>query len=280
MTEMQALRDAPLRERFRLETGAASGLVVRDDVAHVVADHGLRLQRYRLGGVRLPDVPPAPHAEPPIAKSEKPDLEALLDLGDGRLLAFGSGSRPNRERALLFDPAAGTAHRLDLAPLYARLREALGELNLEGAARVGSDWVLGNRGAGRRAPSALVRVDASAFPALAYHSWAPLPLPDLDGVPLHLTDLALHPSDGLHFLAVAEATDDAYEDAPCMGTVLGRLDAALRPELLARLRPDVKGEGLSWWQPDRGPGRWLVVADADDLAFRSPLYEIGFGLSP
>jgi hypothetical protein len=249
--------------------------VVRDGVAHLIADHGLRLQRYRLDGVRLADVPAAPDPDPAIEKPLKPDLEALLEVGDGRLLAFGSGSRPNRERALLFDPRAGSVDGIDLAPIYARLREELPALNIEGAACLAdATWLLGQRGAGRRAPSAIVRIDASRFPALAFQSCVPLALPDLDRVPLHLTELAVHPSEGLHFLAAAEATDDPYEDAPCAGSVLGRLDAAFRPELIARLRPDVKAEGLAWWQSERDPGRWLVVADADDVSWRTPLYEI------
>jgi hypothetical protein len=268
------LRDATLRERFRLEIGAASGLVVRDGVAHVIADDGLRLQRYRLDGARLSDVPVGPEPEPPIAKRHKPDFEALLELEDGRLVAWGSGSRPSRERALLFDPRCGGVEVLDLAPLYARLRAELGELNIEGAARLGAQWMLGQRGAGRRAESALALVDGSEFPALRFRSRVPLALPDLDGVPLRLTDLAVHPTEGLHFLAAAEATDDPYEDAPCAGSALGRIDAEFRPHLIARLRPDLKAEGLAWWQPEREPGRWLVVADADDVEYRSPLYEI------
>ena len=74
----------------------------------------------------------------------------------------------------------------------------------------------------------------------------------------------MHPTLGLHFLAAAEATDDPYEDAPCAGSALGCFDAAFFPRLLARLRPDLKAEGLAWWEPPGGPGRWLVVADADD----------------
>ncbi len=276
------LPDVVLRERFRLDVSAASGLVVRGGVAHVIADDGERLRRYRLDGARLPDVPAADGTpEAPFAKPLKPDLEALLDLADGRLLAFGSGSRPNRERAWLFDPRLGSARSLDLAPLYARLRSELGELNIEGAARYGNQFVLGQRGAGRRSASALVLLEGSSpndrepgFSAAAYQSIVPVALPEIDGIPLTLTDLAVHPGLGLHFLAVAEATDDPYEDAPCAGSVFGRFDAAFRPLLLARLRPDVKAEGLAWWEPDDGPGRWLVVADADEAAHRSPLYEL------
>ncbi len=280
------LHDAVLRERFRIDVSAASGLVVRDGVAHVIADDGERLRRYRLDGGRLPDVPAADGApEAPIAKKAKPDLEALLELPDGRLLAFGSGSRPNRERALLFDPRRDSARSLDLAPLYARLRAELGAINIEGAARDGDRWVLAHRGVGRRSASALVWLDGSAaiskledaLDAAAYQSIVAVALPVLDGIPLTLTDLAVHPALGLHFLAAAEATDDPYEDAPCAGSVLGCFDTALRPQLIARLRPDVKAEGLAWWQPDDEPGRWLIVADADAPELPSPLYELVAG---
>ena len=73
----------------------------------------------------------------------------------------------------------------------------------------------------------------------------------------------MHPTLGLHFLAAAEATDDAYEDAACAGSAFGSFDAAFQPRLLARLRPDIKAEGLAWWEPAGAPGRWLIVADAD-----------------
>ena len=273
--------DVALRERFRIDVSAASGLAVRDGVAHVIADDGERLRRYRLDGDRLPDVPAADGPEAPIAKPAKPDFEALLDLPDGRIIAFGSGSRSNRERALLFDPRRGLARPLDLAPLYARLRAELGAINIEGAVRFGEHWVLGHRGLGR-SPSALVWLDGTAalptgaatLSAAAVRSISAVALPDLDGVPLALTDLARHPTIGLHFLAAAEATDDPYEDAPCAGSVIGHFDAALRPESIARLRPDLKAEGLAWWQPDDGPGRWLVVADADDGAIPSSLFEL------
>jgi hypothetical protein len=275
------LPDAVLRERFRIDVGAASGLVVRDDVAHVIADDGERLRRYRLDGVRLPDVPsPDGAAETPIAKPAKPDFEALLDLADGRLIAFGSGTRPNRERATIFDPQRGTAEPLDLAPLYARLRSELGAINIEGAARVGGRFVLGHRGIAGGA-SALVWLDGAALfaghrslSADAVREISAVALPDLEGVPLALTDLASQPTLGLHFLAAAEATDDPYEDAPCTGSVIGRFDGAFRPRLLARLRPDLKAEGLAWWQPEGGPGRWLFVADADDAARHSSLHEL------
>jgi hypothetical protein len=282
MSHPAPLPELAMRERFPLAMSAASGLVVRDGVAYVVADDGVRLQRYRLDGVRLTDLPAGDGApEAPIAKPIKPDFEALLDLPDGRLLALGSGSRPNRERGMLFDPGSGRAEPLDLAALYRRVRAELGELDVEGAVSFGGQLVLAHRGVGPQPANALVLLDGSAlaageptFCASAYRASVPLALPELDGVPLSLTDLAVHPTAGLHFLAAAEATDDAYCDGPCAGSAIGRLDAALRVAWIARLRPDRKTEGLAWWADDGGRGRWLAVSDADDPRQSTSLFEV------
>lgn len=280
---MSALPEIAMRELFALDVSAASGLVVRDGVAFVVADDGLMLCRTRLDGTRLAPIPLVPGAgETPLAKSAKPDLEALAGLGDGRLVAFGSGSTPKRETAWLIDPAAGSSAAIDLRDLYAALRERFGALNIEGAVRHGSRLLLAHRGAGRGSASGLAVVDAAAcldgtaiaFPAGALRATHRLDLPDLDGVPLTITDLALHPETGVHFLATAEATANAIDDGPCAGSVIGRLDDTLQPHLIARLKPDVKIEGLAWWHREAGVDSWLAVVDPDDPKRRSPLYAL------
>jgi hypothetical protein len=95
-----------------------------------------------------------------------------------------------------------------------------------------------------------------ALSAGAYQSIVPLALPDLDGIPLTLTDLAVHPTLGLHFLAAAEATDDPYEDAPCAGSALGVSDAAFsrgcsRLRRTSRPRSRMVGAAGNWSLVDR-----------------------------
>jgi hypothetical protein len=109
--------------------------------------------------------------------------------------------------------------------------------------------------------------------ARALRAVVPVALGDLDGVPLGFTDLAAH-AGGVHFVAAAEATDDPVEDAPCAGSIIGRLDAQFRIAGSARLRPDLKIEGLHHWKGEGARERWLLVADADDPASRSPLLTV------
>src|SRR6185503_11592625 len=94
-----------------LTVSAASGLVRRGDALYVVADDELVLVRYGLDGgergrVRLRTGElPREHA---ARKAAKADFEALVDLGDGRMLALGSGSTEQRCRGAVI---AGDAAR-------------------------------------------------------------------------------------------------------------------------------------------------------------------------
>lgn len=272
------MREQSLQARFTLPLSAASGLVLREGVAYLLGDDRTGLDRLRLAdGRALPPIALLDQSKGSVlAKADKPDLEALLDTGDGRLLALGSGSRPRRERGFCIT-RDHAVHAIDLAPLYRRLREEIEDLNIEGAARHDGALVLAHRGVGGADASRLIRLDARAL-APACTRWtadlllgiAPVALGTLDGVALGFTDLACDDRGTLHYLAAAEATTDAYLDGACRGSVIGRLDAEGRAHALARLRPDVKAEGLSWLATER----WLLVTDADDPARPSTLYEL------
>lgn len=281
------LPDCPLRPVFELQLSAASGLVLRDGLAWVVADDRLALDAYTLAqGLHHETILLRPDATAAaLAKPDKPDLEALADLGNDRLLALGSGSRPNRELAYLIERGAAT--HIDVSALYERLRSEIRKLNIEAAVRRGPELLLAHRGHGRRHASCIVRIDLDAalratsgvWPASALIDITEVQLGKLDGTPLGITDLALDPAGHLHYLAAAENTDDAYLDGRCMGTLIGRLDERMRPTHLARLRPDLKAEGLAWWKSSKTHAHWCVVTDADDPARRATLFEIRLPLT-
>lgn len=273
------LPERALRPRFVLSLSAASGIVVRDGVAFVVGDDRTGLDRYDLSnGAALAPLPLlAGHdAHATLSKPEKPDLEALAELGDGTLVALGSGSRPNRDRG--FRIHGDRVIELDLSPLYAQLRREIPDLNVEGAALDAETdaLVLAHRGVGAHATSRLIRIDAhvaralTIWPAACLHDVRPVELGSLDGVALGITDLAPDHRGVLHFLAAAEDTDDPYRDGHCRGSVIGRVERDGSATLLARLTPVVKAEGLA----RAGRDRWYVVTDADDPDLRARLYEV------
>lgn len=269
-----------LRQLATLRLSAASALVCQGQNLWVLADDALVLQRYNLNGDWQAELTLLPGELPADAKQRKrlkPDFEALLSLpGDG-LLALGSGSTERRCRGCLVE--SGSVRVIDLSPLYGALAERFQDLNIEGGVAYGGQLLLAQRGNGRGRENALVLLDLTQvlrdlqdgqLSAAALQRIVPLQLPELDGVPLSLTDLSVAPSGALYFTATAEATDSSYLDGACVGSVLGRLDAHLAIVELNRLTPVVKIEGLAF----QADGRPLLVADADDPTIASPLFTL------
>jgi hypothetical protein len=263
-----------------LRLSAASGLVCQGQNLWLVADDALSLQRYSLAGVWQAEqalLPGELPAERKARKRLKADFEALLLLPDGALLALGSGSTPRRCRACLIQ--AGVVRIIDLNPLYQALAGHFQELNIEGAVVHRGQLLLAQRGNGAGGENALVFLDLpqvlhdlerGQLSAAALLRILPLSLPDLDGVPLSLTDLCVNPAGELYCSAAAEATDSSYLDGACVGSVLGRFDQDCNLLQLARLLPPVKIEGLAF----QADGRLLLVADADDPNIPAPLFAL------
>jgi hypothetical protein len=267
-----------LRPVRTLDVAAASGLLVDGHDFIVIADDELMLTRYRADGevarVRLfegtlPD-------DPVERKQEKPDLEALVALPDGSLLALGSGSKDKRDRGVLV--RGDHVQEIDLEPLYDELREHTNRLNVEGAAVFGLELVLLTRRTGKGGRNTLVRLDLRrALDDLgrghlrkhALLDVLEVELGECDGVPFGFGD-ATPWRDGLLFTAAAEDTDDPVLDGGCMGAQIGWLDARGLVRWTHAITPALKLEGLTV-APD---GRIYAVSDADDRSVAAQLFEV------
>ena len=262
-----------------LDLSAASGLVHRDGLLYSVADDGLELLRTELDGskpMRLPlsDTPARTH----IAKSKKPDFEALISVGR-ELLAIGSGSTAARCFAISLDPESLVRRTIDLRPLYSALSGTLHELNIEGAVITQDAVFLAQRGNGARKQNALVRLDRGVFEreltcgvltAACLQSVTSVALETFEGVSLSLTDLCSGPGSQLIFTAAAEATENPYDDGVVSGSIVGVIDHSG----LATWRviaPGVKLEGVCWLN-----GELRLVADPDDPSARAPLFRVAW----
>ena len=101
----------------------------------------------------------------------------------------------------------------------------------------------------------------------------PVSLPKINDVPLTFTDGALLSNGNILFSAVAEATNDSYNDGACMGTAIGEITACgelLRCEILQEIH---KIEGIAIAQDGL-----LAVTDADDPDIAALLLIITFPL--
>ncbi len=267
-----------------LHLSAASGLACLNSFNYVVADDELHLGVFRANSqepghlIRLFD------GEMPASKSDrkkqKPDFEALMLLPaygnypHGALLALGSGSRPNRRLGALLGLDAtgsvrGSPQAVDLSPILASLDE-FPELNIEGAVVSGAELRLFQRGNKRHAENAIIRFQLSAFlDALSSEQTSAIKpsaintfdLGEIDGIPFCFTDAAALPDGAMVFTAVAEDTNDTYNDGACAGAAVGIVDNELR--CLHRLERAYKVEGVDA-RMEGEVVRLLLVTDADD----------------
>lgn len=265
---------------------AASGLVRIGQRLFVVADDELSLGEFDLSNVspghlhRLFDGElPSHHRE---RKVEKPDLEALTALPAlsghpfGALLAVGSGSKPNRQRAVLLGldrhgAVDGSVHQVDLAPLYKPLRAQFPDLNIEGLFVAAGALNMLQRGNRTSPVNACIRFRwpeiepwlRGEAPAPRAESVAEFNLGNIDGVPLCFTDGTAIPGGGWAFCAAAEDTSDSYTDGRCKGSAVGVVNARGKLVLMEPIAGTWKAEGIAVAN-DTGPLDLLLVTDADD----------------
>ena len=274
---------------------AASGLVRVRQRLYVVADDELHLgvfEEHAAPGEAGTD--PAPGTlvrlldgdlprDKGKRKKAKPDLETLAQLPPlpgcpaGALLALGSGSKPQRETGVLIGLDVhgvpnGRMASVNLEPLYAPLRKRFDDLNIEGAFMLSGDLLLLHRGNKGDARSACIRYDWNLIaPWMAGLQPKPpnaksvqlMQLGDVCGVPLSLTDGTALQGGAWAFSAVAECTENSYQDGACVGSAIGIVapDGQLRH--LHPLAGAPKIEGLV----AQGLGsEWVftLVTDPDD----------------
>jgi hypothetical protein len=230
---------------------------------------------------------------------QKFDLEACMSIpgeGESLLVAFGSGSQPERERIVVIrwaDNGEPEARAFDCAAFYAALRSqhdfAGSELNVEGAIYLGDDRIrLFERGNGE--PHAgLEPVDATGDV-----SWSALweylqdltqPPPQLENiVQYHLGSLDGHRlnfsdaeavGEAILYSASAEASSTASKDGAISGSVLGVItgDRARWTRLTTEDNSDFKEkiEGLSISLGDCYHAYFVVDDDKDEP---STLFEV------
>jgi hypothetical protein len=174
-------------------------------------------------------------------KHEKLDLEACVVLADERMVAFGSGSMPVRERLVVWNGAAAAPTIVAAEALYAELRGAVTDgdvrLNLEGAVVAGDRLLLFHRGndaprASTAHVNAIAELEIEDFVAWLEHAAAPprvakvtrVDLGAIGGVPFGFTDAVAVEPDRIVVLACAEDSACAISDGPVLGARVGVLD--------------------------------------------------------
>ena len=254
--------------------------VVADDLNHLIrVPDGRGLGR---GHRIFPGEPPRDAAG---RKRVKKDLESLIDLGEGRLLAFPSGSKNRRCRGSLVRlDARGrfkSAVEVDFRPLMDMLSDEIPDLNIEGGFVSGRRLILLQRGNGRAAYNGVVKLRLKGFLRGLKGRWRAsglrlkvrrVPLGSWGPVALGFTDGLSH--EGVsYFAAAAEGGKDTVRDGRIYGSVIGVLPKKGKPVILARLKGE-KVEGLAVKSERDGLLELCAVTDSDDPRRASRLFRI------
>lgn len=265
---------------------AASGVAPFGDALAIVQDDA-----HFLATIRGNEVTPIAlaHAgstgplanDPRVTRGDKLDLESIVAVDGGRVLAFGSGSAPMRRVIVVLEHGASTGVLRDASALFDALSAvrafAGSELNIEGAVQIDRKIRLFQRGNGAardgEAPvNATADLDRDALLAWLDED-GPTPelenvrryeLGRIDGVPLAFTDATVRRGEVI-FIAVAEGSPDATRDGEVMGAHVGRFldgQAETVPVVEANGAPTRrKIEGLT---PHTEGDALHAVIDADD----------------
>jgi hypothetical protein len=263
------VKELPLSAASGLARVAGGFWAVADDLNHLtfLPDKGRSFRR-RI----FPGEPPKNEEK---RKRVKKDLESLIDLGGGRLIAFPSGSKNRRCRGSLIELHKSgrfkRATEMDFRPLMELLDGKIPQLNIEGGFVTRRLLVLLQRGNGRARFNAVIKLKLEGFERGLKGHWGRakldlkikrVPLGRWDGVELAFTDAFYH--DGAaYFSAAAEAGGDTYRDGKVAGSVVGCLRKGRKPVILARLKGE-KIEGLALKSSKNGLLEIIAVTDADD----------------
>ncbi|HEX2161467.1 MAG TPA: hypothetical protein VHF88_06575 [Thermoleophilaceae bacterium] len=287
--------EAPSHPGRPAHVSAASGVVQRGDFAYVIGDDELFLAVFRVSDQSPGRLHRALGGDLPLGhddrKRAKPDLEVLTALppfgshAHGALLGLGSGSKPNRDRGFVWGLAPdgsldGEPYEIDLEPLYARLRESVDDLNVEGAAVMGDGLWLLQRGNGERGVNVVTEValdealDAllrdRAFVASELRAMRSYDLGRLGDAKLTFSDASPLGDELLVFTASAEASPDTFADGEIAGSVVGTIGRDGEVRRLREIDSDHKVEGVHA-ALDAGVATLTLVCDQDDAEAASPL---------
>ena len=258
--------------------GSASGLIYQDNKILAIGDNSSYLYEYYMDSNKLERHALAENSEENIAKSIKPDFEAITKYQDS-LYLFGSGSTVNRTIMVQVDAKSKSVIKSqDLSDLYLAMQSfgkiAEEDFNLEGAIFNGETWFLFNRGNGKTNKNVIFSIDgknlANEFRIVANE----YKLPKIKGIRTSFTD-AILVDDKIYFLATAENTDSTYNDGEVLGSIVGRIDLKkMKIDFTKKITDTQKFEGITLFKKSEKEIEFLLCEYNDTEVLESNIYKL------
>lgn len=258
--------------------GAASALLWHDGLLYIISDNSGYLYTYNNVNNELKKIQLLQKSTlENISKSEKPDFEALCQIGN-RLLIIGSGSTPKRNLMIEYQMDTEKVTTYNLSGFYQKLKSVLkvadDDLNIEGAVFNGKDWFLFNRGNGKSNKNGIFKIIGEDLSKAEQFSFVPLILRKNNGTKALFTDAILHQGQ-IYFVAAAEDTSSTYNDGQILGSYIGNLNAeTLKVNFIKKISSHQKIEGITVFQQIDKKIEFLLCEDSDSESSISTIYKL------
>ena len=257
--------------------GSASGLIYKDNSLFVIGDNSGFLYEYAILSKTLQQHQIIENGTENIAKSDKPDFEAITHFGD-TLYVFGSGSTEKRNKMVEINTVEKEIRTNDLTDLYA-VMQSFSEIkpedfNIEGAVYTGQEWYLFNRGNGASAKNVVFTIQGKNLTNEFNIVSNNYKLPKIKGVRSSFTDAVLLDTK-LYFLATAEDTKSTYDDGEILGSFIGCIDTkTMKIDFTEKISDTHKFEGLTVYQDTNDKIEFLLCEDKDTAVLETTIYKL------
>jgi hypothetical protein len=257
--------------------GSASGLIYKDDSLFIISDNSSFLYEYNIPKKELHKIKLFENSQENIPKKDKFDFESITQKGN-KLYLFGSGSTPNRNKRISYDPASKQIEEKNMSAIYEKLKQtgsiSDNDLNLEGALFHNEKWYLFQRGNGAQSKNGIFILDKEGNDIHFY----PILLPKIQNIEATFTD-AILVEDKIYFLAAAENTTSTYDDGEVLGSFIGALSVdTFELTFTQKISETHKFEGLTLFTHSKDKIEFLLCEDKDTEALETDIYKLTIDL--
>ncbi len=253
--------------------GSASGLLLHNDSLFIISDNSTFLYEYSIAKKEYSKIKLLENSQENIPKKQKLDFESITQKGK-ELYIFGSGSKPKRERQLIYNLKNQKTEEKDLTLFYQKLKSngsiSDKDMNIEGAVFYKNDLILFQRGNGNGAKNGIFIYNTKKETS----KYIALPLPKLKTVEATFTDAVLV-DDTIYFLASAEDSKSTYKDGEILGSLIGSINTKTwSVNFTKQITETQKFEGLAFYKNSKESIEFLLCEDNDTEELQSNIYKL------
>lgn len=254
-----------------------SALTYQNDVISFITDNSNVLYEYNIKDAELTKITLSEGEIENLAKAEKLDFESMID-SDKSTYIFGSGSKPNREKAVYINKEKNTVETLNLNYLFDSMKSfaeiSESDLNIEGVANANNEWYFLNRGNGPGNKNIIFTVQGNNLVDDFNLFFNEFELPEINKVKTGFSD-GIVIKNKLYFIATAENSDSTYNDGKIEGTLFGCINLKkMKLEYTQIISTENKFEGITLYELKGKNAVFLLGEDDDNENNQTDIYKL------